>query len=265
MNSRNLDLSFWEEGNTEPDLVFNALLTAVDALMKSPVESILSTPPSSPEEGQAWIVGSSATGAWAGHDDDVAVAVTGGPGWLFFTPSEGWAFWILDPGASYRYLSGTWSPTGGGALTNPMTGLGDMIYGAADGEPLRVPAGTPGQVPKVQGDGTIAFEDEAGGAGIPVNVQSGTTYTLQESDNGGAVEMTSSSANTVTIPSGLSDGFNCLITQSGTGQTTVVAGSGATLRNPNPTAKVRDQYRSLTIRRMASASTYVLDGYTADS
>lgn len=101
--------------------------------------------------------------------------------------------------------------------------------------------------------------------GIPVNRQTGTTYTLQASDNGKAVEMNNAAANVVTIPTGLVDGFNCLITQVGAGQTSVAAGSGATIQNPNATAKCRVQWASLTVRRTNTSSEYLLDGNAAAS
>ena len=40
-------------------------------------------------------------------------------------------------------------------LTNPMTTAGDMISGGVSGVPARVVAGSPGQVPTVQDDGSV--------------------------------------------------------------------------------------------------------------
>lgn len=104
-------------------------------------------------------------------------------------------------------------------------------------------------------------------AGITVNRQTGTAYTLLATDNGCAVEMNNAAANVVSIPAGLPAGFNCIITQIGAGQTSVaiVGGSGVTLRNPNLTAKVRAQYRSLTLRRTNTPDELILDGFTADT
>mgnify|MGYP007100075619 CR=1 FL=1 len=54
---------------------------------------------------------------------------------------------------------------------------------------------------------------------IPVNVQSGTTYTLQASDNGKILRFTSGSAVTVTVNTAVAvAGFNCLLEQAGAGQ-----------------------------------------------
>jgi hypothetical protein len=157
MNTRNLNLPTWDEGNTEPDLVFNQLLLVVDALLKSGVESIETTPPGSPVEGQAWIVGTGATGAWVGHDDDIAISVTGGSGWKFVSPVIGWSIWVVDLSSNYQYLT-SWEPVGGTPLSNPMTAIGDMIQGGTSGTPLRVANGTTGQVPTVQSDGSVAMQ-----------------------------------------------------------------------------------------------------------
>lgn len=64
---------------------------------------------------------------------------------------------------------------------------------------------------------------------ITTNVQTGTTYTILNTDNGLQLIFTNSSPITVTIPSGLTSGFNCEVLQQGTGQITFV-GSGTTLR-----------------------------------
>src|ERR1051326_6716360 len=53
-----------------------------------------------------------------------------------------------------------------------------------------------------------------------INTQTGTTYTLLASDNGKIVTCDNGSAITVTVPSGLGAGFNCLVIQIGAGQVT---------------------------------------------
>jgi hypothetical protein len=66
--------------------------------------------------------------------------------------------------------------------------------------------------------------------GAEVNVQGGTSYTLAASDNGKIISCTSNSPVTITVPA-LTIGFNCLIVQRGTGQVTLVNGSGGTVNN----------------------------------
>ena len=60
-----------------------------------------------------------------------------------------------------------------------------------------------------------------------LNDQTSTSYSLQSSDNGKVVTLNNANAITLTIPSGLGDGFNRLIVQKGAGQVTLSA-SGTT-------------------------------------
>ena len=77
-----------------------------------------------------------------------------------------------------------------------------------------------------------------------INTQTGASYTLQTADNDGKtyLRMTSSSANTVTIPSNQT--LPISITQRGTGTTTIVADSGVTL-NGTLTFSAQHQTKSV--------------------
>ncbi len=84
------------------------------------------------------------------------------------------------------------------------------------------------------------------------NNQTGTTYTLNSSDNGKII--TFSQTCTLTIPSSLFEGFNCMIVQKGTGQISINAGSGVTINNRSGYSKTAGQY--------ATASIIAIDGVT---
>jgi hypothetical protein len=58
--------------------------------------------------------------------------------------------------------------------------------------------------------------------GILSNVQTGTAYTLVQSDIGKQIICTNASAITITIPTGLSTDFNCEVMQQGAGQVSFV-------------------------------------------
>ena len=90
-----------------------------------------------------------------------------------------------------------------------------------------------------------------------VNAQTGTTYTLQNSDNGKTVTCSNASAIAVSANTGLTAGFWCHIIQIGAGQVTV--GGSATLHSSNG-LKTRAQYSVLTLVYMGSTDTYVLGG-----
>ena len=76
---------------------------------------------------------------------------------------------------------------------------------------------------------------------ISVNAQTGTSYTLLASDNGGMVTLSNAAAITLTVPTGLGKGFNCLIKQLGAGVVTVTA-SGTTLQSRGSLVATNGQY-----------------------
>jgi hypothetical protein len=101
-------------------------------------------------------------------------------------------------------------------------------------------------------------------SGIYATTQAGTSYTLALTDAGTCVEMTSSSANTVTVPTNASVAFPVYtairICQYGTGQTTIAAAAGVTIRTPS-TLLLRTQYSEVVLRQRA-ANEWVLSGDT---
>jgi hypothetical protein len=94
-----------------------------------------------------------------------------------------------------------------------------------------------------------------------VNTQSGTSYTLTATDNGGVVAFTSGSAVALTVPSDLGAGFSCSVVQYGAGQITVSAGSGATLRLRASANKTAGQYAIASLLSVV-ANEYILVGDT---
>ena len=66
----------------------------------------LSTPPGSPSEGDRYIVGPTATGDWATHENDIAWF--DGAAWRFDTPLAGFRTWIIDEGKFYDFLGAEW-------------------------------------------------------------------------------------------------------------------------------------------------------------
>jgi len=85
---------------------------------------------------------------------------------------------------------------------------------------------------------------------------SGTTYTLVLADAGRLVEMTNASANTLTIPPDSSvsfpNGTQILVVQAGAGQTTLVAGSGVTIRSKDSNLKLSAQWCGVTLIKRAT-------------
>jgi hypothetical protein len=131
-----------------------------------------------------------------------------------------------------------------------------------------VPAGgsTGQMLVKTSGsDYAVGWADPPSAVGS--NSQTGTSYTLVLADAGKVVEMTNSSANTLTIPPNSSVAFPVgtiiEVYQGGAGQTTIAAGSGVTLRAPDG-AKLAKQYASASLRKRAT-NEWVLAGSVTSS
>jgi hypothetical protein len=83
-----------------------------------------------------------------------------------------------------------------------------------------------------------------------------SSYIIQLTDSGKIVEMESSSVNTLTVPPESSVNFSIGtvldIVQYGSGQTTIVAGSGVTIRSKNNNLKLTAQYSGASLYKKSS-------------
>ena len=97
---------------------------------------------------------------------------------------------------------------------------------------------------------------------VPINAQTGTTYTLALSDLGKMVTLSNASAITLTVPPNSSEAFpvgaGIDLAQIGAGQVTVAQGSGVTV-NATPGLKFRAQYAGATLRKTGT-DTWLLFG-----
>lgn len=82
----------------------------------------------------------------------------------------------------------------------------------------------------------------------PLNDQSGTTYTFVASDAYKTIRSTGSSAASFTVGANVhSAGQSFIVSQTGSGQVTLVAGSGMTLNKAAATLKTRAQYSRIAV------------------
>jgi hypothetical protein len=90
-----------------------------------------------------------------------------------------------------------------------------------------------------------------------------TSYTLVLADAGKVVEMNVASPNNLTVPPAASVAFPVgtiiEIMQLGAGQTTIVAGSGVTVRSSGGKLRLSGQYSSASLRKR-STNEWVLNG-----
>jgi hypothetical protein len=150
MPTPNLLLPFIEAGQAQKHVTHNEALRVLDAVTQLAVAAVSASPPSEPEEGERHIVGASASGAFAGHDDQVAAFQDGG--WVFLTPQPGWRAWNV---ADEELL--VWTGAGWSAISAGGSGEGDVEGpdgGVADNE-LALFDGTTGKAIK-SGRGTVS-------------------------------------------------------------------------------------------------------------
>ena len=90
---------------------------------ESVLDKDLSTPPASPSTGDRYIVGSSPTGDWSGHANDVAE--WNGSSWDFVASEEGFACWVEDEDALYVFNGTSWVQFGSTIDHGTLQGLSD--------------------------------------------------------------------------------------------------------------------------------------------
>jgi hypothetical protein len=92
------------------NVTHNQALAKLDALTQSSVKDRLTAPPGSPVHGDCYLVIATATGAFAGHENDIAQYYNSA--WQFYTPSDpGWEVYVEDEGLKYTWTGAAWIPS----------------------------------------------------------------------------------------------------------------------------------------------------------
>ena len=183
-NTPNLAMPYLVASQAQKEVTHNDALNDLDCLAQmSVIDRTLNAPPSSPGEGDAYIVGSSPTGAWSGYADCVAAYYSG---WRFKAPEAGWRAWVQNE-SKLLYFTGTgwsslpvpcldgtfvWNP---GAIANGsgLTSSGVTVTGAALGDFVQVAAPY-----DLQGVIATAYVSEANTAAVRLQNQTGGSVTL---------------------------------------------------------------------------------------
>ncbi|RUO97834.1 DUF2793 domain-containing protein [Hyphomicrobium sp.] len=135
----NLALPYILASQAQKHVTHNEAIRALDCLVQLGVESrTLTSPPTSPADGDRYIVATAATGAWTGAAGKIAGFQDGA--WMFYDPQEGWIAWVADHHELVVYSAGAWAPFtsgggSGGGLTSPVANsdLADMANGTIKG------------------------------------------------------------------------------------------------------------------------------------
>ncbi|GHB36541.1 ribonuclease III [Pseudovibrio japonicus] len=121
-----LQLPFLAAAQAQKHVTHNEALALIDLVVQlCVVSNDMGAPPDAPEEGERYIVPVGATGAFAGHDGEVA-AFDGGA-WRFLVPVDGWAAWVQSFGAMLVFSGGSWR----GLSSVAGLGVDDVTGGAA--------------------------------------------------------------------------------------------------------------------------------------
>ncbi len=105
--TQSLGLPLLAPEQAQKHVTHNEALRALDAIVQLAVlDRDLSAPPGAPGDGDRYIVATSATDDWAGHDGEIAAWQDGA--WAFYAPQTGWRAWVADEGALLVWTGAAW-------------------------------------------------------------------------------------------------------------------------------------------------------------
>jgi hypothetical protein len=169
MTTPNLALSELVAHQAQPHLTLNSALRRIDALVQASCLTQTNTPPGSPTDGDRHLVGTSPTGDWVDHANDIAAYI--GTNWVYLTPAYGWITYLQSSSVLKMYSASGWITLGvTGLATDPLfSAKGDLIAGTGNDAAAILPVGTNGYVLAAASAETTGLEwvpgPEAGGDG----------------------------------------------------------------------------------------------------
>ena len=104
-----ISLPYLQAAQAQKHVTLNESLSILDVVVQPTVLSVLSAPPESPNEGDSYIVGASATGVWASRETYITFYLNGS--WEFILPNEGWSFYVGSNATVYRFDGTQWQTT----------------------------------------------------------------------------------------------------------------------------------------------------------
>lgn len=124
-------------GQAQKDITHNEALALLDLLVNAQVQGVdLNEPPSDPQDGQCWIVGSAPGGAWSGQAAAIAGWTPGG--WRFVPAQEGMRARDASSGEDVVRTGGVWQR---GVIHAARVMIGGEQVLAARAAPVAAPEG----------------------------------------------------------------------------------------------------------------------------
>ena len=118
--SAKLRLPYLFAGQSQKELFVNEAFAILDAMVHPVVGGEAASPPTSPQEGDCWIVSEQSSGDWTNRAGQVACYETGQ--WAFVEPTNGLAVYDLAA-RQFAFFDGTWlrasqvsDPSGGATI-----------------------------------------------------------------------------------------------------------------------------------------------------
>lgn len=106
MTTQNLNITKLVSSQSQKEVTINEALIKVDAILNiGAVDRAVDTPPTSPSDGDLYIIGSSPTGDWATHAEEIGYYQQQ---WNFITPNEGMRIWVNDEDRLYVFDGTNW-------------------------------------------------------------------------------------------------------------------------------------------------------------
>lgn len=221
--SPDFGLPYIAASQAQPEVTHNEAISLLQALLNGVIDRGVNTPPGSPSEGDAYIVGSAPTGEWTGRANCIAVFF--GTGWLFVPGNdengdpiamgarqEGMRVYVRDEDLLYAWIE-TGSPPAFAWSPLPIGNAANVGYSN----------GTSGLAATNVQDALDQLAAVRSGQ-API-LEAGTSLTLTAGHNGRVIYFTSNSAVTVTLPEhdteALPPGFVCALIKAGNGDVSV--------------------------------------------
>lgn len=114
-NTPNLSLPYILPSQAQKHVTHNEALQRLDGVTNTTISGEQPEPPSTPAEGEIWLVATAASGSWTGKDGQLALYIDAA--WSFMMPKKGWSAWFAGE-RQVRIFDGT-------AWINPLS-TGDV-------------------------------------------------------------------------------------------------------------------------------------------
>lgn len=114
----NLRMPYILPAQAQKHVTHNEAIRMLDVIAQAgALDRDLTTPPPAPGEGDTYIVATSASGDWIGHDHSLAAWQDGA--WAFYEPQTGWLVWIADENTLVVWDGAAWILASAGSGVTP--------------------------------------------------------------------------------------------------------------------------------------------------